>query len=72
MSASVFHQVIGRVTVDETFRKEFFADQKAALAGYDLTDDERKALTLLDESQIVVFAGRLDPRLIEFKHTGGY
>jgi hypothetical protein len=44
MSLEVLNSVLRRLADDEEFVDQFVADPQAALAAYELTDDERQAL----------------------------
>lgn len=44
MASETLTQVAERMASDVTFRKSVVADSKKALAGYDLTDEERSSL----------------------------
>ena len=55
-------EIIERAIEDEKFRKLLFSDPEAALSGYDLTDQERKLLSNLDEDNFDEFAGGLGDR----------
>ena len=47
MSKSAVEQIIGRAVLDEKFRQLLFSDPDKALAGYDLTPEERKGILAL-------------------------
>ncbi len=44
MSQQCLNQVVERASEDELFRQQLADDPETALAGYDLTDEERGAL----------------------------
>ncbi len=67
MSIEVVHQIIGRAVTDEAFRKLLFANPEEALKGYDLTDEEREALTDLDEEEVSAFSNQLSERITKGK-----
>jgi hypothetical protein len=45
MSMDAVKQVAARAITDDTFRAQLQSDPQQALSGYDLTDQERQALT---------------------------
>jgi hypothetical protein len=67
MTQAAVQTVIGRAVTDAAFRKALFADPAQALAGYDLSADERAALQALDAEQVAAFAGALDQRISKGK-----
>ncbi len=69
MSQEAVHQVIGRAVVDAQFRKFLFDNPTAALAQYDLSTEERGALSALDQGQLEAFAGQLDERITKSRWT---
>jgi hypothetical protein len=52
MSRATLIQVVERVSTDAAFRSEFERDPTAALAGYDLTGEERTALLHRDAAKL--------------------
>lgn len=63
MSSQAVRTIIGRATTDAAFRSTLFANPAAALAGYDLTQDEIAQLRALDFEAMESFAGALDNRI---------
>jgi hypothetical protein len=55
MSLAEFQAALGRVYVDECMRRLLSLDPAAALAGYRLTEEERRALTGIDRRQLERF-----------------
>ncbi len=62
MSKTGVEQVIGRLLTDAAFRSAVVADPSTALAGFDLTDEERGAFTRLDPAMLDGAASDLDQR----------
>jgi hypothetical protein len=62
MSETVVKEIIEKAIEDEKFRNKLFKNPKKALAGYELTDAERKMLEGLDENNFDQFAGGLGDR----------
>jgi hypothetical protein len=54
--------VLERAIDDEQFRLLLFSQPEEALAGYDLTEEERNRLSGLNQENFDEFAGPLDPR----------
>jgi hypothetical protein len=67
MSQQVVEQVIGRAVTDPEFRNLLFSDPDQALAGYDLTEEERKAILAMESKHVEDFAGKLDARITKSK-----
>ncbi len=63
MSASEARKVVGKAVRDETFRSQLFSDPDAALAGYDLTAEEKSALRGIPAETLDDFANNLDDRI---------
>ena len=59
MSQQALEAIIGRATLDVQYRNLLFADPERALAGYDLTKEERAALLSVDAETLDAFADRL-------------
>lgn len=55
-------QIVERALTDRKFRTLLFQDLEKALAGYPVTDEERKLLENLDEENFDEFAGGLGSR----------
>ena len=62
MSQAGVEQVIGKLVTDAEFRAAVAKDANAALAGYDLTDEEREGLSRVDASSFEQAASSLDER----------
>jgi hypothetical protein len=63
MSKEALQALIGRAVLDSEYRKALLANPAEALAGYELTDEERAALNALDAETLDSLAGTLDERL---------
>ena len=62
MSQAGVEQVIGKLVMDAEFRAAVAKDPQAALADYDLTDEEREGLSRVDTSTFEQAASALDDR----------
>ncbi|MEJ2748344.1 MAG: Os1348 family NHLP clan protein [Anaerolineae bacterium] len=62
MSEAVVKKIIEKAVEDEKFRHHLFNNPGNALAGYKLTDAERKMLEGLSEDNFDDFAGGLGDR----------
>ncbi len=71
MSEAVVKEIIEKAIADEKFRKKLFKRPKKTLAGYDLTEKERKLLEGLDEDNFDDFAGGLGDRTTKGVWTPG-
>jgi hypothetical protein len=63
MSQSATEAVLGRCVMDADYRVLLFADPDQALAGYDLTKEERAALLAIDAETLDAFAECLGEHL---------
>jgi hypothetical protein len=63
MSQTTVEQIIGRLVLEPEFRRQMATDQAQALAGYDLTDDERASLSGLDLVELEGAATTLEERV---------
>ncbi len=63
MSQASVEQVIGKLLIDADFRAAVTANPAEALAGFDLTEEEREALGQIDASSFETAAAELDPRI---------
>ena len=63
MSKQAIEAIIGRSMMDDEYRHQFFADPSRALAGYELTKEERAALLSVDAETLDAFAERLGVQL---------
>lgn len=71
MSLSGVQAVIGRAATDAEFRKLLMENPEEALQGYDLTEEEKQALTSLDTEKLESFSQSLDERLTKgWSHVG--
>ena len=60
---SIITEVLGRAMSDAAFRTQLLAAPEQALAGYDLTDEQRTALSGLTAEGFDAFAADLEQRL---------
>ncbi len=63
MSRTAVEQVIGKLLIDAEFRKAAAANPAEALAAFDLTTEEREALTQIDAARVEAAAGELEQRV---------
>ena len=63
MSQKVVEQIIGRMLLDREFRKLVAADMGKALAGYELSEDERNGLKNIDLNDFHQAVSGLDERI---------
>ena len=63
MSKDAMEQIIGRLVLDPEFRQQMVASRDQALAGYALTQEQRAALAGLDMSDLEAAAALLDERV---------
>ena len=63
MSKQAMEAILGRTMLDDSYRHQFFADPIRALAGYELTKEERAALLSVDAETLDAFAERLGVQL---------
>ncbi len=66
MSAETVTTILHRAVAEPEFRGLLFRDPPAALAGYDLADPERAALTGLNAENFDALAGELETRVSKF------
>jgi len=69
MSQSTFESIIGKAIVDAEFRKALLADAEQALAGFDLSDDEKASLKSIDAETMDSVANSLDKRVSKVRVT---
>lgn len=62
MSQEALLEIVERAMKDEPFRNLLFTNPEKALAGYDLSDEERELLSNLNEDNFDDFAGGLGDR----------
>ena len=67
MSQKSVEQIIGRLVLDKDFRAQLAADRTAALAPFDLTDDERSALANMNLEEFNQGLARLDERVSKWE-----
>ena len=63
MSQATVEKIVGRLVLDADFRQQMAKDRTKALAGYELTDEERAGLANLDLAEIEGAASALDERV---------
>jgi hypothetical protein len=63
MSQKAVEQIIGRMLLDREFRKLVATDMEQALAGYELTEDERVRFKSLDIDDFNKTVTGLDERV---------
>lgn len=63
MSQSNVEQIVGRLVLDREFRRQMAADRQQALAGYELTDEERAHFLRLDLDDFQSAVSQLDERV---------
>lgn len=68
MSKEALEKLFGKAVTDSNFRKELLSNPDKALAGYDLTEDEIKAIKAMDKDSMTKFAGGLDERISKRAH----
>ncbi|MBE2221354.1 MAG: Franean1_4349 family RiPP [Anaerolineae bacterium] len=62
MSDTALKEIIDRATKDEKFRNQLFTDPEKALAGYELSDEDRETLENINADNFDQFAGGLGDR----------
>lgn len=67
MTKQVVEQIIGRMIVDEVYRRQFFTHPENALKGWDLTPEERQALLKTRMEDVEGFSRKLDERITKSK-----
>jgi len=63
MSKEALEKLFGKAVTDSAFRSELLSNPEKALAGYDLSEDEIKAIKAMDKDSMTKFAGGLDERI---------
>jgi hypothetical protein len=72
MSKQEVQNIVGKAVLDSSFRKSLLENPEGLLSEYDLTDEERQALSGLDSEKLEVFSESLDDRLTKgFSNVGG-
>ena len=67
MSKDTVEAIIGKAIVDAAFRQALLADPEKALAGYDLTTEEKAALRMLDSETLDSAGNSLDARISKWR-----
>lgn len=70
MSKQALEAILGRCVMDDDFRNLLFADPDQALAGYELTREERAALLAVDAETLDALAKRVGVHLIRGERQG--
>ncbi|MBI4670319.1 MAG: Franean1_4349 family RiPP [Chloroflexi bacterium] len=70
MSAETVTTIIRRAVAEQEFRAALFADPATALSGYELTEEERAALTGLTAENFDALAGDLEARVSKVTGAG--
>ncbi|MFA5802457.1 MAG: Os1348 family NHLP clan protein [Thermoleophilia bacterium] len=55
--------VVGRAVVDQQYRERFYRNPSEAMAGYDLSGEEKQALAGIDRREMDKFADSVNFRL---------
>jgi hypothetical protein len=63
MSQTAVEQVVGKMFLDVDFRKLMASDMPQALAGFDLTEDEREGFANMDLQDFDQIVTGLDERV---------
>ena len=63
MSRTTLEEIIGRLVLDPEFRRQMAASREQALAGYELTLDERASLDSLNLAELEGAASALEERI---------
>jgi hypothetical protein len=63
MSKEESRKVVNRAVMDEEFRLTLYSDPEKALAGYDLSDEEKSVLRSIPAETIDAFANELEERI---------
>lgn len=74
MSEEAVLSIIRTALVNEEFRNKLFSDPAAALSGYDLSEEEKKSLSSMQEEAFEALTSELEERIskagIGFKAPG--
>lgn len=62
MSDTALKEIIDRAVKDEDFRNQLFTDPEKALAGYELSEEDKEALKNINADNFDQFAGGLGDR----------
>lgn len=71
MSQKALEAIVGRAALDAHYRELLFADPDQALAGYDLTKEERAWLLAVDAETLDAFAERLGVHMTRKRRRPG-
>lgn len=63
MSKKSVEAIIGKAAVDAEFRRKLLDNPSDVLSGFELSEEEKEALTNLDQEKLEVFSQSLDERL---------
>ncbi len=63
MSQAAVEQIMGRMLLDRSFRQLMASDMPQALAGFDLTEEEREGLKNIDLADFQQTVTSLDERV---------
>ena len=63
MSKEESRKVVNRAVIEEEFRLALYNEPEKALAGYDLTDEEKSVLRSIPAETIDAFANELEERI---------
>lgn len=63
MSIENVQAIIGRAVMEPEYREQLFSDPDKALEGYDLSEDEAKALKGIKREKFEAVAGELEERI---------
>ena len=63
MSTESVEKIIGRAVTEPEYRELLFSNPKAALEGYELTEDEIKALEGMDREKFDAAVSNLEDRI---------
>ena len=67
MSQEAVQNLIGRAVMDKAFRELLFSDPNKALEGYDLSEEEVKALEELEAEEFEAISGELEEELPDWE-----
>lgn len=70
MSKQALEAILGRCVMDDVYRSLFFADPDQALAGYQLSREERATLLAVDAETLDAFAERVGVHLSRGERQG--
>jgi hypothetical protein len=70
VSKQALEAILGRCVMDDAYRTLLFAHPDQALAGYELTKEERAALLAVDAETLDAFAERVGVHLARGERQG--